>query len=305
MFVPPPDGALTFGCVPACHNDRLDAGGRVDLTPAIEADQSAKRAAPADAQTLAQKRLSTRAPESLVTTSGVPALAVIERFDVLEDLADQLAAGRLGAAVDHLFAQGRETSRRRRYPSTRRWSPSTGRSRLWRIPARTPETRPGRSDGSRRVPAARVEERLANYLWGAGDSGGALQAARRSVARLDGREPSADRDRALCAEGRMLVMRSRNQEARERLEGSLKVARSIGASSEEAQAFNYLGGALAFLGDYTGGIERLRAAVRIARESGSQARGLSQYENLSEVLAQAGQLGHARDVASEGIAGRP
>jgi tetratricopeptide (TPR) repeat protein len=61
--------------------------------------------------------------------------------------------------------------------------------------------------------AARVEERLASYLWTAGDSDGALQSARRAVARLDGREPSADRARALCAEGRMLVMRGRNQEA--------------------------------------------------------------------------------------------
>jgi DNA-binding NarL/FixJ family response regulator/tetratricopeptide (TPR) repeat protein len=151
-------------------------------------------------------------------------------------------------------------------------------------------------------PAARVEERLANYLWGAGDSDGALQAARRAVARLDGREPSADHARALCAEGRMLVMRSRNQEARERLEESLEIARAIGASSEEAQALNYLGSALAFLGDYGGGIERLRAAVRIACETGSRARGLAQYENLSEALSETGQLEHARDVAAEGIA---
>jgi len=150
--------------------------------------------------------------------------------------------------------------------------------------------------------AARVEERLASYLWAAGDSDGALQAARRAVARLDGREPSADRARALCAEGRMLVMRSRNHEARERLEESLEIARTIGALSEEAQALNYLGGALAFLGDYIGGIECLRGAVRIARETGSQARGLSQYENLSEALAEAGQLDQARDVALEGIA---
>jgi ATP/maltotriose-dependent transcriptional regulator MalT len=100
----------------------------------------------------------------------------------------------------------------------------------------------------------------------------------------------------------MLVMRSRNQEARERLEESLKIARTVGASSEEAQALNYLGGALAFLGDYTGGIECLRGAVRIARDTGSRARGLSQYENLSEALAEAGQLEHARDVASEGVA---
>ena len=138
--------------------------------------------------------------------------------------------------------------------------------------------------GARAIPMAR--SRLLAERWPGSDSG----------------EPSADRARALCAEGRMLVMRSRNQEARERLEESLEIARTIGASSEEAQALNYLGGALAFLGDYPGGIERLRAAVRIARETGSRARGLSQYENLSEVLAEAGQLEHARDVASEGIA---
>src|SRR5437588_5042729 len=149
--------------------------------------------------------------------------------------------------------------------------------------------------------AARVEERLAIYLWGAGDSDGALQAARRAVARLDG-EPSADRARALCAEGRMLVMRSRNQEARELLEESLEIARTIGASSEEAQALNYLGSALAFLGDYAGGIGRLRAAVRIACETGSRARGLAQYENLSEALSETGQLEHAHDVPAEGIA---
>jgi tetratricopeptide (TPR) repeat protein len=122
------------------------------------------------------------------------------------------------------------------------------------------------------------------------------------VARLDGGEASAQRARALCAEGRMLVMRSRNREARARLEESLELARTIGARSEEAQALNYLGGALAFLGDYPGAIERLRAAVRIARETTTQARGLSQYENLSEVLAEAGHLEHARDIAAEGIA---
>jgi ATP/maltotriose-dependent transcriptional regulator MalT len=100
----------------------------------------------------------------------------------------------------------------------------------------------------------------------------------------------------------MLVMRSNNRDARERLEESLAIARSIGARSEEAQALNYLGGALAFLGDYPGAIERLREAVRIARESGAETRGLSQYENLSEVLSEAGQLEHARDVAVGGVA---
>jgi DNA-binding CsgD family transcriptional regulator/tetratricopeptide (TPR) repeat protein len=150
--------------------------------------------------------------------------------------------------------------------------------------------------------AALVEERLAIYLWGAGDSDGALQAARRAVARLEGGEASVHRARALCAEGRMLVMRSHNREARARLEESLALARAVGAREEEAQALNYLGGALAFLGDYPDAIEHLRAAVRIARETTAQARSLSQYENLSEVLSEAGHLEHARDIAAEGIA---
>jgi DNA-binding CsgD family transcriptional regulator len=149
--------------------------------------------------------------------------------------------------------------------------------------------------------AALVEERLASYLWGAGDSDGALEAARRAVARLEDGEASAHRARALCAEGRMLVMRSHNREARARLEEALALARTVGARGEEAQALNYLGGALAFLGDYPGAIEHLRAAVRIARKTTAQTRGLSQYENLSEVLSEAGHLEHARDIAAEGI----
>jgi hypothetical protein len=38
----------------------------------------------------------------------VPSLAVVERFDVLEDLAGQLAAGRPGASVHELLLEGRE-----------------------------------------------------------------------------------------------------------------------------------------------------------------------------------------------------
>jgi len=150
--------------------------------------------------------------------------------------------------------------------------------------------------------AARVEDRLATYLWAAGDSTGALEAARRAITRLGDGGPTIERSRALCAEGRMLVMRSENAEARPRLEESLAISRAIGASDEEAMALNYLGSALAFLGDYPAAIEHLRAAVVIAREAGTQVRGLSQYENLSEMLAETGQLDAARDVATEGIA---
>ncbi len=150
--------------------------------------------------------------------------------------------------------------------------------------------------------AALLHERLATYLWGIGDSDGALEAARRAVARSEAAGAPVARASALCAAGRMLVMRSRNLEAIPPLEEALALTRDSGARSEEGQVLNYLGSALAFLGDYAHAIDHLRAAVRIAHETAAQARGLSHYENLSEMLAEVGQLEQARDVAAEGIA---
>ncbi|HET7047085.1 MAG TPA: AAA family ATPase [Solirubrobacteraceae bacterium] len=149
--------------------------------------------------------------------------------------------------------------------------------------------------------AARIEERLAIYLWSAGESDAALAAARRAAAWSAAGPPSSHHARALCAEGRMLVMRSRNLEAREPLEEALRIAVEVGARAEQADALNYLGCALSFLGDYPAAIEHLRSAVRLAREGGVLARGLSQYENLSEILSDSGQLENALDVAGEGM----
>src|SRR5947209_5759254 len=155
-----------------------------------------------------------------------------------------------------------------------------------------------KSDDAR---AALLEERLANYLWAEGDSDGALRAARRSVSRSGRAGATADHARALCAEGRMLVMRSRNLEALPRLEEALALTQDAEARGEEGPIRNYLGSALAFLGDYPQAIDHLRASVRIARETRTRGRGLSHYENLSEMLAEVGQIEDARDVAAEGI----
>ena len=99
----------------------------------------------------------------------------------------------------------------------------------------------------------------------------------------------------------MLVMRSRNLEARERLEEALRIAVQVEARAEQAEALNYLGCALSFLGAYPTAIDHLRSAVRLAREGGVLVRGLSQYENLSEILSDSGQLENALDVAGEGM----
>jgi ATP/maltotriose-dependent transcriptional regulator MalT len=151
------------------------------------------------------------------------------------------------------------------------------------------------------VRAALVQERLATYFWGSGDSDAALRAARSAVELLPSDPPTADRARALCGEGRMLVMRSRNDEARERCEEALVVARAVGARHEEGVALNYLGGAVAFLGDYGRAITHLQEAVQIAREAPAGTRGCPEYENLSEVLAEVGRVEEALQVALEGI----
>jgi DNA-binding CsgD family transcriptional regulator/tetratricopeptide (TPR) repeat protein len=155
-----------------------------------------------------------------------------------------------------------------------------------------------RTDPSR---AAYVQGRLSTYLWASGDSDAALAAARAAVALLPPDPPTAERARALCAEGRILVMRSRNEEARACCEAALAVARAAAARSEEGQALNYLGSALAFLGDYEQATRHLREAVRIAGETASAARGCSEYENLSEVLADSGRAEQGVAVAEAGV----
>jgi DNA-binding CsgD family transcriptional regulator len=149
--------------------------------------------------------------------------------------------------------------------------------------------------------AAMVHERLATYLWSAGDSEGSLLAARRAVELIPADPPSASRARALAALGRMCVMRSENLEARDHCAAAVAAARAAGAREEEGYALVYLGSALAFLGDYDSGISTLREAVGLLRTLPPAARGCAEYENLSEFLADTGRLEEAHAVAEDGI----
>ena len=151
------------------------------------------------------------------------------------------------------------------------------------------------------IRAALVHERLATYFWGAGDSDAALRSARAAVELLPSDPPTAHLARALCGEGRMLVMRSRNEEARRCCEEALVVARVVGARQEEGVALNYLGSALAFLGDYRHAIDHLQQAIRISQEAPAGARGCPEYENLSEALAEDGNAEAGLELALEGI----
>ena len=149
--------------------------------------------------------------------------------------------------------------------------------------------------------AASVHVRLSTYLWSAGDSDGSLQAARSAVSLLPADPPTAARAQALGAEGRTLVMRSENLEARERCGEALVAARAAGARDEEGQALAYLGSALAFLVDYRAAIANLEEAIGLLRALPPTARGCPEYENLSEFLTDAGRVEEAYAVAQEGV----
>ena len=149
--------------------------------------------------------------------------------------------------------------------------------------------------------AASVHVRLSTYLWSAGDSDGSLQAARSAVALLPADPPTPERAQALGAEGRTLVMRSENLEARERCGEALVAARAAGARDEEGQALAYLGSALAFLGDYEAAIANLQEAIGVLRALPPTARGCPEYENLSEFLTDAGRVEEAYAVARDGV----
>ncbi|MGI8572801.1 MAG: LuxR C-terminal-related transcriptional regulator, partial [Solirubrobacteraceae bacterium] len=149
--------------------------------------------------------------------------------------------------------------------------------------------------------SAFIQERLATYLWGSGDSEGGLRAAQGAVASLPASPPTADLARALCGEGRMLLMRGDNERARAVCEHALSIARAAGDQAQEGQALNYLAGATAFLGGHDEAIAYLEQAVRIAHETTVGARGCPEYENLSEVLAESRRTKDGLEIALEGV----
>ena len=145
-------------------------------------------------------------------------------------------------------------------------------------------------------------ERLGRYLWAAGDCDSALKAYGEALRLVPADPPSAARARVLGAQGQSLMLLARFEEATACCERAIAVARAVGARAEEGHALNTLGCSLAYIGEPSGAVTHLRAALRIAEEVQDLDDLGRAYQNLSEILGgPLNRLEEALAVALEGV----
>lgn len=145
--------------------------------------------------------------------------------------------------------------------------------------------------------AALLHERAGEYLlW---DDEAALECYSMALSVLPA-DCRCERARILGAKALALHFLQRWEQARDCSREALEEARAAGARTEEGYAANVLGLALAFLGDHAEGEEHVRAAKRIAEESGAAEDMARTYAHLAEVLRIRGDVAGALEVMLEG-----
>jgi DNA-binding CsgD family transcriptional regulator len=151
--------------------------------------------------------------------------------------------------------------------------------------------------------AAVLHQRLSRFLWHNGLSTEALEAIRAAVALLPDDGPGTERAQVLGAEGHLLMLLGRGDEATARCEAALEVARAAGARAEEGKILTTLGTAMSLRGDdATATIARLEEGRRIAVEQRDLEELTRSYINLAQTLDNYGRLEEAAEVTREGIA---
>jgi DNA-binding CsgD family transcriptional regulator/tetratricopeptide (TPR) repeat protein len=150
------------------------------------------------------------------------------------------------------------------------------------------------------VRAALRLERLGRFSWLAGDLAASRQAYEDAL-RVIPDQPSAARARVLAATAQSLMLRSLYLSSRGYAEQAVAAAQAVGARAEEAHARNTLGTDLAALGCHAGGIEMIRAGLRIARQIGDDIEAARCQVNLATSLAEARLATGAVRAGEEGI----
>jgi ATP/maltotriose-dependent transcriptional regulator MalT len=147
--------------------------------------------------------------------------------------------------------------------------------------------------------AARLLMVLGRRYWEAGDEPASLASFDKAT-RLLPAEPSADRARVLAAHAYALQLAGRTNEAAERAEEALAVARRVGARAEEAHALDIVGTCIADKGDVATGIDHLVKARRLAEQVGYPQAIARAYLNLGSLLRRAGRLEESWEVTCQG-----
>ncbi|MEV6415098.1 AAA family ATPase [Kribbella sp. NPDC051718] len=147
---------------------------------------------------------------------------------------------------------------------------------------------------------AELQERLATYLWEAGQKAESTKAFQEAKRLLDGKPPSAMEARVLAGIALAYLQAGHYVDGKKEADKALELARKVGASAEEGRALNVSGLARCMLGDQDG-VERLRRSLEIAQTVHHIEDLFRAYGNLGLVLEHAGRLRESAEVTKQGL----
>jgi DNA-binding CsgD family transcriptional regulator len=148
--------------------------------------------------------------------------------------------------------------------------------------------------------AARLHERLFEYLLDTGSYDAGLAAVERAVELVPAELPSPERAYSLASLAGAVMVAGRYAESLPICEQALALARGIGAREAEVRALTVLGGDLAYLGRGEEGLAHFRRALQLAEEIGDHIGLERAYGNLTDALT---MLGRPRESARVGQVG--
>ncbi|MFL5751368.1 MAG: helix-turn-helix transcriptional regulator, partial [Chloroflexota bacterium] len=149
--------------------------------------------------------------------------------------------------------------------------------------------------------AALLHSKLAYSLWTAGDSQGSLLEHRAAVGLVPPDPPTVERARVVGGYASALMPAGRYRESRELCEEAIATLRAAGSHDGEARLLNVLGVDLVGLGDIEAGLDHLRVAVRLARETGAVDSQLVAQHNLCFFLGQTDRFEEGLRVSFDGL----
>ena len=152
------------------------------------------------------------------------------------------------------------------------------------------------------VRAGVLRSKLALYLWTTGQTQASVAEYQAAVELVPAEPPSVERARVLGGLAATLPAAGRYRESREITEEALATLRAAGSHEGEPRLLNLLGMDLVGLGETDAGLDHLRVAVRIARETGALESQIGAQHNLAFFLSQTDRFEEGLEVAMDGLA---
>lgn len=145
-----------------------------------------------------------------------------------------------------------------------------------------------------------LQERLATYLWEAGQTKESVETSHQAARLLAEQPPSATEARVLTGIALSYLQAGRYDDGLKEANRALDMAREIDSLPEQGRALNTSGLAMCMLGQ-ADGVGRLEEALEIAHSVHHIEDLLRAYGNLALVLENAGRPEEAADMARQGL----